>query len=170
MGRTEFRRIHLGECIGQCKDPAAVRDESTLDTFFLLDLYLCWHRYAEDTAYWHPALVHALPDIQVSYERKMETKADEINESLNKIASKMVRPIYYFASKVAVYSPCLIHNPLPLVKHAQLTKMENLVNQLQDTYQRLVQLQGQDFADKSPLYATCPLLVFGKTFTLTRLI
>lgn len=41
--------------------------------------------------------------------------------------------------------------------------MENHVNQLKDTYKRLVDLQGKQFADTSPLYATCPMLNFGKT-------
>jgi hypothetical protein len=48
-------------------------------------------RYAEDTSYWHPALTHAIKDIRVSYERKMETTIMDINESLSKITTKMVK-------------------------------------------------------------------------------
>ncbi|CAO3666139.1 unnamed protein product [Umbelopsis vinacea] len=111
-------------------------DELNADGFTLANALVnakFQQQYAEDSSYWHPALVHALPDIQVSYERKMETKANEINDSLVKLTGKM---------------------------HTQLIKMENLVNQLQDTYQRLVQLKGRNFADTLPFYATCSLLNF----------
>ncbi|KAG2177555.1 hypothetical protein INT44_008067 [Umbelopsis vinacea] len=111
-------------------------DELNSDGFTLANALVnakIQQQYAEDTSYWHPALTHAIKDIRVSYERKMEASIMDINESLSKITTKM---------------------------NTQLVKMENLVNQLKDTYKRLVDLQGKQFADTSPLYATCPMLNF----------
>ncbi|KAH8552613.1 hypothetical protein BGW37DRAFT_489639 [Umbelopsis sp. PMI_123] len=111
-------------------------DELNSDGFTLANAVVnakIQQQYAEDISYWHPAFTHAIKDIRVSYERKMEATITEVNESLSKITSKM---------------------------HAQLIKMENLVNQLMDTYNRLVELQGKQFADTSALYSTCPLVNF----------
>lgn len=99
-----------------------------------------------------------MKDVRLSYERKMETNIVEINESLSKITTKMVT----VGSTLDVW---FIHNNWltpALSQHAQLFKMENQVSLLKDTYKRLVDLQGKQFADTSPLYATCPMLNFGK--------
>ncbi|KAG2185967.1 hypothetical protein INT43_002405 [Umbelopsis isabellina] len=111
-------------------------DELNSDAFTLANALVnskIQQGYADDIAYWHPALTQALPDIRERHEQKLEIKINDTNEALTMLAKKM---------------------------HTQLSKMENQVKQLEDNYQRLADLYGQDFADSKPLYATCPLLNF----------
>ncbi|KAI7866849.1 hypothetical protein BDF14DRAFT_787153 [Spinellus fusiger] len=86
-------------------------------------------KYVDDTAYWHPALVQAYPNVLSAYDRTMATVVDDLHTKLKSVVNKMA---------------------------VQQKKMQQHHLEIKALHTKLLQTGGDVLASQ-PLFKTCPL-------------
>ncbi|ORY97866.1 hypothetical protein BCR43DRAFT_490484 [Syncephalastrum racemosum] len=90
-------------------------------------------KYVDNPAYWHPALTLSFPNIKQAYYKKTQALIQERHASLESFIERM---------------------------NKQIQKMQQQASEIHAICQRAEQLSDASFVQNTPLFATCPMVLF----------